>query len=201
MRNVSTITLAGLVIVLVSTSLVALRFEARWAGGQGKTEACPALALDDSHSVVHRGEVMATSADTFTKFELCDGTLLYLDSNTQIRLSQYRRPAGFEETQLELIQGRVIVDGVADVRARNVSVELRGAGCELVHYSWKDEVDVTPLVEAGCKLKNQDLVPAALQTHRFETFTGSLQSTLPFSPTTSSAEDFYDWTGLELERL
>jgi hypothetical protein len=198
MRNVNTIALASLIIVSVGTFLIGQRLDARWAGGQGRTEHCPATKLDGSGSSISRGEHMSTAPDEYAKYQFCDGTILYLDTNTQIRLSQYRdtRTSTIAETQLELIQGRVIVDGLADVRSRNVTVSMTGAGCELVHYSWLDELDITPFVDSACKIKTPAFTPEALQTSRFNTFNASLINTTSFDPSTSTAKSFYEWTEL-----
>jgi hypothetical protein len=201
MRQISEISLSALIVIVVGIFLVGQRLDARWAGGLGYVEPCPAILLDTPMQTIARGELMSSPADSPAKYQLCDGTLLYLDANTQIRLSEYRNPLASQNTQLELIQGRVIVDGLADVRARNAVVSLRGAGCELVHYSWRDELDVTPLVEAACQLVGSDALPLANSTTRYNTFTSSILENRPFTPESSAAQDFYRWTGLKFEGL
>jgi len=194
------IVLASMIVAVIGVYLVGLRLEARFAGGQGRLETCGATPLDQTGPTILRGQIMSSGND-FSRYQLCDGTMLYLDVNTEIKLNQYRFPANYEETQLQLVQGRVIVDGVADVHARNVGVALRGAGCELVHYSWLDELDITPLVDSACQIIGSDALPQTLSTTRYDTFTTSIKNNLRFSPETSSAQNFYVWTGLEFKGL
>ncbi len=195
MRNVSLIFLLVLIVITVGVLLVGQRLDARWAGGSGGIEPCQAT-LVYGDTVVGRGQIMSTSADDYAEYELCDGTHLYLDQNTQLRLSYYRNPAAQTETQLELIQGRVIVDGLASIKARNLIAQVKGSACEFVHYSWRDELDVTPLATDACKIKTPAFTPTASLTSRFNTFDGSLISTNSFDPSTSAAKSFYEWTGL-----
>mgnify|MGYP003888565241 CR=1 FL=1 len=201
MQNVSTIVLSALLVAVVGVYLVGSRLEARFAGGQGQIEACGAEAINPPGASIKRGELMSSSTDAFAQFQLCDGTMLYLDSNTQMKLAQYRNPKAQTETQLELIQGRVIVDGLADVRTRNTVVAVGGAGCEFVHYSWLDELDVTPLATDACKIKNTQVIPPVSQTSRYNTFVSTLVSTNNFNPSASAAKNFYTWTGLQFETL
>lgn len=197
MLNRSAPILASFIAVLMCVVLVGQRLDAKWAGGIGHVDPCPATSLEPGGSTIVRGQIMSSPTDTFAKYQLCDGTMLYLDSNTQIRLSQYQNPLASQNTQLELIQGRVIVDGLADVRARNTVISMTGAGCELVHYSWLDEIDVTPLVEAACTIVNPPITPPASQTTKYGTFDAVVVSTNTFEPTSSSAKSFYEWTGLK----
>jgi hypothetical protein len=205
MRNTSTIALGVVIAGVVSLFLIGLRLEARWAGGQGPIEVCSALNVQDQTVEIRRGQIMGSSPTDFAKFQLCDGTLLYLDTNTQVRLADYRDVANQKEAQLELLQGRLIVDGLADVRARNTILGVRGAGCEFVHYSWRDELDVTPLAIEACKIESPEQIPTsippAFQTSRLNTYDAALLNVTPFSPSTSSANTFYTWTDLQLEGL
>ncbi|MEK7183832.1 MAG: hypothetical protein AAB776_04335 [Patescibacteria group bacterium] len=201
MRNIGTIVLATFVVASAGTYLLGSSLEAPFSGGQGQIEPCRAEAIDPQGSTISRGELMSSPIDAYTKFQLCDGTMLYLDSNTQIKLTQYRNPKAVTETQLELIQGRVIVDGVANVRARNLVGQVRGAGCEFVHYSWRDELDVTAFADQACVIESLQNNPLAFQTIRFNTFGKGdpILSVSPFASNTSAARLFYLWTGLQFE--
>jgi hypothetical protein len=194
MRHASTIALAALISLVIGIVLLGQRLDARWAGGTGRIDPCPASELDGAGDTITRGEQMSTTPGEYAKYQFCDGTIVYLDENTQVRLDAYR--AAENQTSLNLIQGRLIVDGLADVRSRNTVVSMAGAGCELVHYSWLDELDVTPFVDSACKIKTPAFTPAALQTSRFDTFDASLLHTTSFDPSSSSAKSFYEWTGL-----
>ena len=203
MRNFTNLGLSAVVIAVVAIVLVGQQFDARWLGGTGRVDPCPAHHVGSPQFEVRRGEVMSTETGESDRNQMCDGSILYLDANTQIRLSAYRNTdlVASQNTQLELIQGRVIVDGLADVKTRNTIVSVNGAGCEIVHYSWLDKVDVTPLVESGCKIESLSAPLEARQTLRLNTFNSAVESTSPFNPQASSAAAFYNWTGLQLETL
>ena len=204
MRNVSTLTPAALIVLVISVFLVGQRLNARWAGGGGIVAPCLAQ-LVGTETFIHRGEIMSTTADSYAKYQLCDGTMLYLDANTQIRLSKYPALTAHQAdlgitpvTELELIQGRVIVDGLAEVRARYAGIRVMGAGCELVHYSWLDLLDVHALAQGACPVGWG--APQSLDTIvRLETYHGKVVKWMQFDAETSSAADFYDWTGLKFE--
>ncbi len=193
-------TLALMISAVTFTLLIGTRLELGFAGGQGRMTACPATNLSNPNDTVVRGGDMTSLPDTFAKYQLCDGTLVYLDHSTKVRLNQYKNHNGVasQNTQFELIQGRVIIDGLANVQARNVVVSVTGAGCELVHYSWLDELDVTPLVESGCSILNPPLTPPANWTTKYDTFTAEFISTGVFTSATSAAKNFYSWTELNL---
>lgn len=203
MRYFITPILSAVFIMLLWLVLVGQRLDARWLGGSGREVPCLATSIAHPEQTISRSESMSTEVAQFAKYQLCDGTLLYLDANTQVRLREYKNPdpLASQNTQLDLIQGRVIVDGLADVRARNTVVSVSGAGCEIVHYSWLDKVDVTPLVEAGCKIQNLPGQLVTRKTSRINTFNSLIETSSPFEPTSSSARDFYTWTGLQLEAL
>lgn len=203
MKNSANLILSSVIITAVMIGLVGQRLNVKWLGGTGRVAPCPAEEIDRNDVSINRGEIMATKPAEFSRYQLCDGTVLYLDANTQVRLSAYRNLGlvASQNTQLELIQGRVIVDGLADVKTRNVLTSVNGAGCEVVHYSWLDKVDVTPLVAEGCKIKSLQSPLETLQTSRLNTFDSTIEATSSFQPANSSAANFYTWTGLQLEPL
>lgn len=201
MRNLANLVLTSVVTTAVVTVLVGQQLNVKWLGGTGRIILCPAEEIDRNDVSINRGEIMATKKSEFSRYQLCDGTVLYLDANTQIRLSAYPDPVASQNTKLELIQGRMIVDGLADVRTRNTTVSVTGAGCEIVHYSWLDKADITPLVEAGCQIENFSGQLVAREISRLNTFDTTLETTSPFNPTSSSAASFYNWTGLKFEPL
>ncbi len=196
MRYTSSVWLSLILTTGVFAYLIGTRFEARFTGRDGQIDACPAVAQNEQQTSIRRGQTLASGSETFATYRLCDGTLIYLDKNTELRLDHYANPDKNQPAQLTLIQGRVIVVGSAYVSTRNILVTTSQFGCEVVHYSWRDEVDVTPLAIEACKLKNPPVTPAALITSRFNTFDSSLISTSPFDPVASSAQYFYEWTGL-----
>lgn len=198
--NISTI-LSGVIICLVVVAMVGQQFELTAFGGDGKLPVCGAANVTEPEKTLKRGSVLSSPAEGFAKYQMCDGTMLYLDKNTQVRLDAYRDSSAGTETQLILIQGRVIIDGLADVHARNSVVATRGAGCEIVHYSWLDQIDITPFAEMACTLASSNSAPPFIQTTRISTFDDHLIDITPFAPATSAAQPFYAWTGLNFENL
>lgn len=198
--NISTV-LAGSIVCLVVIALVGQQFELPVFGGEGKIPVCGATNLASPEKLLKRGAILASPTDSFAKYQLCDGTKLYLDKHTELRLEAYRNSSSGTETQLTLIQGRVIVDGLADIRARNSVVATRGAGCEIVHYSWLDQIDITPFAEMACTLSSSNAAPPFIQTTRVSTFDDQLIDITPFEPQSSAAQPFYAWTGLNFENL
>lgn len=195
MLNRSASILASIITILVCAVLIGQRLDAKWAGGIGHVDPCPAV-LVDGDTTIKRGEVMSAGANDFAAYQFCNGMIIYLDKNTQVRLDGYPRPYGAYPLSLNLLEGRVITDGAFDIKARNLIVGA-GPGCEIVHYSWLDELDVTPLVEAACTIVNPPITPPASQTTKYGTFDAVVVSTNTFEPTSSSAKSFYEWTGLK----
>lgn len=198
--NISII-LAGAIICLVVVAMVGQQFELPALGGDGKLPVCGAVNVTEPEKTLKRGSILSSSAEGFAKYQMCDGTMLYLDKNTQLQIDAYRNSSAGTETQLTLIQGRVIVDGLADVHARNSVVATRGAGCEIVHYSWLDQIDITPFAEMACTLSSSNAAPPFIQTTRVSTFDDQLIDITPFEPAMSAARPFYAWTGLNFENL
>lgn len=193
--------LTGTIICLVTVGLLGQQFELSIFGGSGKLPVCGAVNLTESGKILKRGSLLTSSPDGFAKYQMCDGTMVYLDKNTQLRLDAYRNASAGTETQLTLIQGRVIIDGLADVHARNSVVATRGAGCEIVHYSWLDQIDITPFAEMACTLSSSNAAPPFIQTTRVSTFDDHLIDITAFEPAMSAAQPFYAWTGLNFENL
>lgn len=182
--------------------LIGLRFEQRWAGGSGPVEPCVAVDVNSGQKIT-RGQFMTTSQNQFSVYKFCDDTLVYLDQNTQIELSRYRNPNAQTATKLELVQGRVILDGYAETKTRALIGIVDGGTCEFVHYSWRDELDITPFSNQSCGIDQLDLSLPVLQTTRLNTFGDghSIIRVTPFQATTSAAAAFYTWTGLDLKTL
>ncbi|MFZ2682195.1 MAG: FecR domain-containing protein [Patescibacteria group bacterium] len=201
MKTFLTYGLAAAFVTLVTVLLVSQTFDTKWLGGLGPVPVCAATDMTDPAKTFERGAILQTGTDGYAKYRLCDGTIVYFDHDTQVKLTQYRQPEAQTETQLTLIQGRIIVDGVADIQTRNTRVSTRGAGCELVHYSWLDQVDVTPLSPLGCQLASSNQALQTLTTTRLNTFTDEILQTQKFTPATSAAFEFYQYTGLQFETL
>jgi hypothetical protein len=177
--------------------LVSLSLNLNWVGGSGRLPACVGHKLNSTSDIsVRRGEVMSTTPDDWAIYELCDGTKLWLDHNTQVELTHYQ--TSNQATSLKLLQGRLIVDGSAIVTTRNLNFVTQNGQCELVHYSWLDIVDATALTSNACQTQPNSELDL---TKKFETFTGELLGTSTFNPEASTAKDFYTWTGLKLEAL
>jgi hypothetical protein len=119
------------IIILAAALLVGNRFDARWAGGDGY--AVHQLATSQEQ-VWKRGELIS-SEDTST-FTLGNATV-YLDDKTEIKLIDGREG----DEMIQLIQGRVYVDGEIGIIVREVTTYSPGT-ISVVHYSWLDEIDV-----------------------------------------------------------
>ncbi len=189
--------LIAFVATLSSVLLIGLSFSAKFAGGNGAVASCPAVDVS-SNAEVKRGELLLTTTSEFKKFILCDGTIVYLDQNTQVKLEAY--PFNGQASQLQLLLGRIIVDGFAQVRTRNLITSLDHGRCEVIHYSWLDQTDVTALANPGCSV-NGSVQPVLDESNRYETFEQKLVGTQIFNPEASSAKAFYDWTELEFKGL
>ncbi len=188
------IRLLALPLVLLSAFLLlSIRLEARWIGGIGKVAPCPAELQTSTAPLAAsftRGEVMKTETSQRAVYQTCDASFYVLDERTEAELASY--PHLNFPTFLELLQGRLVVGGTADIKTRNVVIHVAEGMCEIVHYSWRDEVDVTSLTPGACSVANGPLFPVAT-TVRLQTTTGLLISESAFDAQQSSAAPFYDW--------
>lgn len=193
----------SLIVGTTSILLFGVRLSARWAGGTGYVPPCPAMLVDSNSNAatnfsllpsVKRGETMLTNDQIFAHYQLCDGTDVYLDHNTEVRLTEYKNQATNTTSTLTLIQGRVLVSGEARVQTRNLVTHITGS-CEVVHYSWLDQADVTPLKSGQCQLASGQAAENGY-TSRLNTFDNTLVSSTPFKPQISTAKAWYDWINL-----
>lgn len=192
MPHPNTRLLAFPIVLLSGVLLTALRLDAKWTGGSGYVSPCPATMRSDDTVTIRRGEVMQTKDTERQIFQGCEGTQYALDERTALKLVAYPHLAS--PTKLELLQGRVLVQGRADIKTRDVILHVTGS-CEIVHYSWLDEVTITPLTDQGCATDKH--TPALRTTARFNTYTADLLSLDVFRAEQSAAAPFYTWAEQE----
>jgi hypothetical protein len=203
MPKLNTFVLTGLIVGTLSLLLVGQRFNVRWAGGAGSHKPCPLTLVADKSvaetttTLLHtatRGQIVTTESGVMAHYQDCQGTQIYLDGQTHIRLTDDATSDPQRGSQFEFIQGRIIVMGQAQVRTRQSLIQTSGT-CEIVHYSWLDQVDVRPLALNHCRLGSATSLQPEV-TSRFDTFTSTLISATPFNLATSTAKEFYAWVGL-----
>ena len=172
--------------------LISLRLNAKWVGGTGKITPCPAQLVSSASPLateITRGQSVVTTTGQTAIYQTCDKTNYVLDERTELRLTAYRHD---QPTALNLIQGRVVVQGPADIQTRNVLIHANQGTCEIVHYSWRDEVDVTAHTPGACLVDAGPLFPVDT-TIRLGTYDGEFLVEHPFDAQTSSASAFYSW--------
>ena len=176
---------AIVIAITAATLLVGQRFQASWAGGGGLQQHTPVTTPNGQ--IYHRGETVR--AEQASQFSLGESTV-YLDENTQVKIIN---SINGQET-MNVIQGRVVVQGPVTIKVREVDVGLNGT-TSFVHYSWLDEVDILNIdgtVTVHAEETERTLAPgegARMNTIPPYTF---LLSTLDLEA--SSAAGFYEKT-------
>lgn len=138
--------LSGIVLIVALTLLLGNRFDARFAGGEGKGTQAQAMLQKTlpEHAplppVISRGETMTTDAATFATYTLDDTCTVSLAEQTSIILED-ARPASSVFTMLT---GRVLATGTCTFITRETRVSISGVAT-LVHVSWRDELLIKPL--------------------------------------------------------
>ena len=174
--------LISLVVIIATTLLV-------WNRVDTETH-LPAINLE-SREHVERGEIM-TTFDEYVAFEI-DNSTVYLSKNTELKLIDGREG----QIDLQLIQGRIVLTGNANVSIREVNINTNGM-TSIVHYSWLDQIEVATIdadafIEYNTITYEQQLVTLSNQAIRMETVERYNLEYIQFSPSESSEADFYDW--------
>ena len=177
---------AGLTMVILAfTALVALR----WHNSPSQ----PPLVLTGSTNGSTgtswpRGSELTTQHGEYRAFSFPDGSEVSLDQDTIVRLD-----ATLPENKLTLMQGRIMV-GTGQIQVTARELKLDASACVLVHYSWLDAIDASPLRANGCAFAAGQPTIMAGMTTRFSTLSGNVLSVSNFLPSESSARPFFDWT-------
>lgn len=183
----SALMLAALIVAGSFATLTALRLGG--APDQEPLQFVNSLS-ERSYPSVERGQQITAAQGEYLRYRFADGTEIFLDPNTVVRLD-----ATAPTNKMTLIQGRLAVKGGrVTVTARNLA--LNAGECVLVHYSWLDLVDVTPLVAGGCTFADDTPTILDLMTTKFSTVDLRIVGVSNFIPSESSARGFFDWAGV-----
>ncbi len=137
-----------------------------------------------------RGQQITAGNGEYLKYRFADGAEIFLEPNTVVRLD-----ATAPKNVVTLVQGRAVIrNGQVTVKARNL--KLVASECVLVHYSWLDLMDVTPLIPRGCVFAEGTPEILELMTTKFSTIDLQIVGVSNFIPSESSASGFLDWAGV-----
>ncbi len=205
MRNRTTISLTVIIITLAIIVLVGHRLGYFWAGGDGvitpeTTELIDVFAATtDSHAADTPlltwlpGEIISTPTDQFYALRTNGPTnapIFNLDVNSQLKIVS----TDGDNITVDLITGRLVVDGKVTVVVRDTSIAIDGVAT-LVNYSWLNKMDVSVL--SGSANIHQGQYSSLVKDNHAV----SLDTLTPFEaikPTTfsvdaASVKTFYDW--------
>ncbi len=174
------------IVLLVALSTCALIWHQLYS-----TDAYPYILIDEKP--YDRGSLIV-SQDDYVQF-LTHDIHMYLDKNTEIQLEDTRQ----DSFTIRLIQGRIIIEGDATIRARNTFIDVSGT-VSAVHYSWRDELDLQQIHHDS----NDDPVIKSIYTNekiithnqfdiRLNTLNHSFFSIDPLIPNQSSSAEFYEF--------
>lgn len=140
---------------------------------------------------IKRGQIMST-ADAYSAFTI-DGSIIYLSKNTEVKLVE----AIQNQVDLQLIQGRIVLSGPANVSVREVDITTENK-MSVVHYSWLDEIEVATIDgSATIQYSNQvqSLDDEAIRMNTLEPYTTTF---IDFDTKQSSEKEFYEWVNLQI---
>ncbi len=174
--------------------LVAHHFSAPWAGGDGFSEPVEVVVEHPTgNELFRRGDVISTlpqspllerhSTPLPVRF---DETIIWMDSGTELRIIE----SSTKRIEVQVIQGRVVVDGTAQISTRDVKTDINGVA-SFVHYSWLNEIDVAGI--EGSTIVRFEETSLDLSDHatKISTLPPYTQTELEFDPASSSASEFY----------
>ncbi|MBU4314934.1 hypothetical protein KJ673_00845 [Patescibacteria group bacterium] len=185
MNTCKFITLERILIILIVIIAGGLLIHNRTA-----TESQLSAINRQTGDIIKRGEIMTTS-DDYAVFNI-DNSTVYLSKNTQVKLVDGRQG----NIDLQLIQGRIVLDGNANISVREVNISTKGQ-VSVVHYSWLDEIEAAPIIGlATVQYSDQSrfLDPQAIRMSTLDPYATEF---IDFNPSQSSEKDFYDWVGLD----
>jgi hypothetical protein len=205
MTNRRTITLIACIVSLATLLLVGNRLGYFWAGGDSVIEPETTELIDvfaatsNSHAADTQlttylpGEIISTPADQFFALRTNGPTnapVFNLDINSQLKIVE---TAG-DDITINLITGRLVVDGRVTVVVRDTTISLDGIAT-LVNYNWLEKMDVSVL--SGTATIHQGQYSTVVRDNHAV----SLDTLPPFNeikPTSfsldaTSVKVFYDW--------
>lgn len=147
-----------------------------------RTESHLSTFIDDVE--YKRGEIIS-SGDEYVEV-VFGSAIIYLDKNTEVKLVDGR----MGKQVINIIQGRVVIDGVITIQTREVFTEVDGVA-SFVHYSWLDEIDVA-LIEGATRIKFEENVWNLDHPVKVRTLPEHSIKEIEFNPEESSAAEFYD---------
>lgn len=184
------LTIAALSIALLSTALlIGNRLGFVWAGQDGFID-YPSITVGDA--VYERGETIHARNEYIT-FEL-DDAVIHMDYDTIVELEDTRP----EYATIDVIQGRILVEGPLTVKTRGLRTQLTGI-TTFIHYSWRDEIEFAGVgmggevfvYESGEEIYHhiQSKTPHSVVMHTLE-YTHEWRE--GFDPMASSSAEFYE---------
>lgn len=197
LQNKFNITLILVIAVISTVMLVGVRFGAVWAGGEGYVKHQQATYSDNVQTTYFkRGELISTMPDAkplpgydsvfMLRISFGDATI-WLDESTEVKLIN---GIPGEET-IQVLQGRVVVDGPLTIEVRELDLEINGT-VSFVHYSWLDEIEIA-VIQGEAMLTRPDqretLTDTALKTTTLQPY---IDEIIEFNPETSEAAAFYE---------
>jgi len=145
-----------------------------------------AVNLETQNSI-ERGEIM-TTVDGYAAFEISD-SIVYLSKNTELKLVDGREG----QIDLQLIQGRIVLIGSANISIREVNIETTDQ-TSIVHYSWLDEIEVAAIKNQTLIESNNSIVTLENEAINMQTLESYSVQYIEFNPEQSSEAEFYEWT-------
>jgi hypothetical protein len=140
----------------------------------------------ETGEMIDRGETMTTT-DTYAIFEI-DDSVIYLSKNTEVKIVD----ASQGQIDLQLIQGRIVLDGSANISIREVDITTKGQ-TSIVHYSWLDEIEVATMNNATSIAFADQVFTLTDSAIRMQTLPPYQSEHIQFNPEVSSEADFYKW--------
>ena len=130
--------LSGLIIVVAISALILNRYEIPHE---------PAF-VDDVR--FERGEIIE-SGDDIIEIQFGE-SVIFADKNTEVKIIEGRD----DHFVINVIQGRVVVDGDLSIVTREVETIVDGRS-SFVHYSWLDEIEVA-VIDGETLIKTPDSI-------------------------------------------
>lgn len=140
----------------------------------------------ETNETIARGEIIKT-ADEYATFKISESTV-HLSKNTELKLVDGRKG----QIDLQLIQGRIVINGSATISIREVDITAQGQ-VSIVHYSWLDEIEVATMQGQSQLQYNNKTTTLENESIRMQTLTPYIIENIEFNPNESSEADFYAW--------
>ncbi|MCR4312499.1 MAG: hypothetical protein NUV56_04415, partial [Candidatus Uhrbacteria bacterium] len=200
LKTITTEKLVASILVILGGLLIGLRFDAKWAGGEGYKEQATFLGMqtvtpggepaDTGLIEANRGDILQTGPymRQFRTYGYDYPCNIWLDQNTAVTITNAQE----NETTFALTAGRILVDCKATVTAREASVTFDGTGTA-VNYSWLYKMD-SALIEGNGTYVHGDATGDLILGTTYSMNTIDTSQTVvtigEFDPTSSAASDF-----------